>query len=190
MIEIGLLLYWIAGLLLGTIGPAGRSIQREVENARGTPFTNEIMGRQAPSETKLFFFKLTVTLGFSLLWPFLLRGALKSNKEHEYIPNQEDTAYQGLKFQYMGGHGTISCNDCDFQQSQTSFIHGISTSRSGYQCQACGKLTSNTRTQNDSQETERAELVCECGGKLEREQVLFCPDCKSTNLSYSMEYIT
>ena len=190
MIEIGLLLYWIAGLLLGTIGPAGRSIQREVENARGTPFTNEIMGRQAPSETKLFFFKLTVTLGFSLLWPFLLRGALKSNKEHEHITDQEDTANQGLKFQYMGGHGTISCNNCDFQQSQTSFIHGISTSRSGYQCQACGKLTSNTRTQNDSQETERAELVCECGGKLEREQVLFCPDCKSTNLSYSMEYIT
>ncbi len=120
----------------------------------------------------------------------LLRGALKSNKEHEYIPDQEDTAYQGMKFQYMGGHGTISCNDCDFQQSQTSFIHGITTSISGYQCQACGKLTSNTRSQNGSQETERAELMCECGGKLEREQVLFCPDCKSTNLSYSMEYIT
>ncbi len=133
MIEISLLLYWIAGLLLGTIGPAGRSIQREVENARGTPFTNESMGRQVPSETKLFFFKLTVALGFSLLWPFLLRGALKSNKEYEYIPNPEDTANQGLRFQHMGGHGTISCNDCDFQQSQTSFIHGISTSRSGYQ---------------------------------------------------------
>jgi hypothetical protein len=147
MIEIGLLLYWIAGLLLGTIGPVGRSIQREVENARGTPFTNEIIGKQAPSEKKLFFFKLTVTLGFSLLWPFLLRGALKSNKEHEYIPDQEDTDNQGLKFQYMGGHGTISCNECNFSESLTSFIHGIDSSRTGYQCQACGKFASRIRTQ-------------------------------------------
>ena len=52
MIEIGLLLYWIAGLLLGTIGPAARSIQREVDNARGTPFSNEIIGRQAPSASR------------------------------------------------------------------------------------------------------------------------------------------
>jgi hypothetical protein len=190
MIEIGLILYWITGLLLGTIGPAGRSIQREVDDARGSPFSNEIMGRQAPSETKLFIFKITVTLGFSLLWPFLLRGALMSNKAHVFIPDPEDSKNQGLKFQYMGGHGTISCNNCDFQQSQTSFIHGINTSRSGYQCQACGKLTSSTRTQNETQASKEAEMVCECGGELSREQVLFCPDCKSTNLSYSMEYIT
>lgn len=190
MIEIALLIYWITGLLLSTIGPVGRSIKREVNDAKGTAFTNEIMGRQAPSETKLFFFKLTLTLGFSLLWPFLLRSALKSNKEHEYIPDPEDYVNQGLKFQHMGGHGTISCNDCDFQQSQTSFIHGIDTSRSGYQCQACGKLTSVTRTQNDKQEARGAELVCDCGAELSRDQVLFCPDCKSTNLSYSMEYIT
>jgi Zn finger protein HypA/HybF involved in hydrogenase expression len=115
---------------------------------------------------------------------------LKENKHYEVQTVGDDFEHKGLKFQYMGGHGKLSCNDCDFQQPQTSFIHGISTSRSGYQCQACGKLTSNTRTQNDTQETNRAALVCECGGKLERDQVLFCPDCKSTNLSYSMEYIT
>ena len=190
MIEIGLLIYGVAGLLLGTVGPVGRSIQREVETARGTAFTNEIMGRKAPSETKLFLFKITLTLGFSLLWPFLLRSALKSDNEHEHILDPEESTNQGLMFQHMGGHGTISCNDCDFQQPQTSFIHGISSSRSGFQCQSCGKLTSNTRTQNDTQESNRATMVCECGGELSRDHVLFCPDCKSTNLSYSMEYIT
>lgn len=190
MIEIGLLIYGVMGLLLGTVGPVGRSIQREVDAARGTPFTNEIMGRETPSEKKLFLFKITLTVGFSLLWPFLLHSAMKSNKAHEHIPAPEDSPNQGLKFQHMGGHGTISCNDCDFQQSQTSFIHGISSSRSGYQCQVCGKLTTKTCTQSDTKESKRAALVCECGGELSRDHVLFCPDCKSTNLSYSMEYIT
>ncbi len=35
-----------------------------------------------------------------------------------------------------------------------------------------------------------ASLVCECGGKLDRDRVLFCPECRSTNLSYEMEDIT
>ena len=190
MIELVIGIYVTLGLFLATLGPAGRSIRREVEKTRGTEFTNAIMQREAPSEKKLFFFKLTLILGFSLLWPFLIWGALKENKHYEVQPVSDDFEHKGLKFQYMGGHGKLSCNDCDFQQSQTSFIHGISTSRTGYQCQACGKLTSNTRTQNYTQATNRAALLCECGGKLERDQVLFCPDCKSTNLSYSMEYIT
>lgn len=35
-----------------------------------------------------------------------------------------------------------------------------------------------------------ASLVCECGGKLDREKILFCPHCRSTKLTYGMEYIT
>jgi len=55
MIEIGLLIYWVTGVLLATVGPVKRSIQREVDDARGTDFSNEILGRQTPSETKLIF---------------------------------------------------------------------------------------------------------------------------------------
>ena len=35
-----------------------------------------------------------------------------------------------------------------------------------------------------------AALVCECGGKLDREELLFCPKCKSKSLDYNMHYIT
>ena len=35
-----------------------------------------------------------------------------------------------------------------------------------------------------------AALVCECGGKLDREELLFCPKCKSKSLDYDMHYIT
>jgi hypothetical protein len=80
MIELVIGIYVTLGLFLATLGPAGRSIRREVEKARGTEFTNAIMQREAPSERKLFFFKLTLILGFSLqsnlvieclaTWPF------------------------------------------------------------------------------------------------------------------------
>ena len=35
-----------------------------------------------------------------------------------------------------------------------------------------------------------ASLICECGGPLDREAILFCPHCKSNNLQYAMTYIT
>jgi hypothetical protein len=206
MIELVVGIYVILGLFLATLGPAGKSIRREVEKTRGTEFTNAMMQREAPSEKKLFFFKLTLILGFSLLWPFLLWGALKENKNYEVQPDSDDFQNKGLKFQYMGGHGKLSCNECNFSESLTSFIHGIDSSRTGYQCQACGKFSSRIRTQrhrrskdeiqeaqeirNESGSAYAASLICECGGKLNREQILFCPDCKSKDMSYSMEYIT
>ena len=49
------IVYLIVGILLGTLGPAGKNIAKEVESARGSPLTNAFMGRDPPSEVKLFF---------------------------------------------------------------------------------------------------------------------------------------
>jgi hypothetical protein len=46
------------------------------------------------------------------------------------------------------------------------------------------------RVRNEVNSQHEASLFCECGGKLDREKVLFCPGCRSTHLSYDMEYIT
>ena len=35
-----------------------------------------------------------------------------------------------------------------------------------------------------------ATLFCNCGGELKRDQILFCPQCKSKNLEYDMHFIT
>ena len=179
----------------------------------------------------------------------------------------------GLTFAFMGGHGQITCNDCDFTQELTSFTHGYhqseqgmhNSSTSGFQCQSCGQLTTRKETNpfprsefsttlkgvpveeradiiehmefmkgfcessmsekpdsslyanwraqvahykrelaNVSPEELQAihetrvahekayqeSLICDCGSKLEREEVLFCHNCKSKNLSYNMDYIT
>lgn len=49
----------------------------------------------------------------------------------------------------------------------------------------------NIRKKRESFERKyEASLVCGCGGKLDRDKTLFCPECKSKNLGYFMEYIT
>ena len=90
-----------------------------------------------------------------------------------------------LYHQQMGGAGTISCYNCGYKESITSFIHGINDADTGYQCQLCG----NFFTLNDSQKTTKP-LVCSCGGELSRDKALFCPQCKSKSMRYDMEYIT
>ena len=46
MIELFIGIYLTLGLFLATLGPAGRSILREVEKTRGTEFTNAMMQRE------------------------------------------------------------------------------------------------------------------------------------------------
>ncbi len=183
--------YITIGVLLGTLGPAGKDIAKEVESARGSPLTNAIMDREAPSEIKLFFFRMTITLGFILLWPFFIIGIIKEQNSAKAISKKfEEERAEGMRFQYMGGHGAITCKDCNHSEEVTSFIHGINSSSSGFQCQACGKLSSIRAGGNGRANQYEQSLVCECGGTLARDKVIFCPSCKSKNLSYQMHYIT
>jgi len=268
MIPIVVGLYLVMGILLVTLGPAGKSIEREIDNARGTPLTNAIRGREPPSEQKLLLFRLALVGGFVLLWPFLIPGVLKGNSANSIRPGAKRPEIGGIRFQQMGGYGRLSCKNCDFSESLTSFTHGVSSSTTGFQCQSCGKFTSrnwqepfkesdgsnrdlklseiptderpsriehlksliklcesqmnetpknnwlstwettvaecknqlenvpleeilNIKSRREAfEKSYQATLLCECGGGLDREKPLFCPCCKSTNLSYSMECIT
>lgn len=98
---------------------------------------------------------------------------------------EDDTLY----YWKIGGAGTINCKNCSFNQDIISFIHGFSgdepTSNSGFQCQQCGKFHAIEQDMENSQ-----SKLCTCGGNLSRNEPLFCPVCKSTDLEYDMQYIT
>ena len=268
MILISLGIYLFIGILLVFFSPAGKRISDEVDSARGTEFTNAMLGRKQPSDQKIILFRISLTLGFVLLWCIFIWSILKEHKATQIRYGSEEFAKKGMYFHLMGGYGTLSCNDCDFSQNITSFTHGSSNSTSGFQCQACGKLTSRSRQEpfknshgsghnlslsellpdqrpsriehlqtmlhlcerqmkeykkkdwlptwestvanckdelrkvpaeelaaikkcrEDFEAAYQATLTCECGGHLEREEALFCPNCKSTNLSYNMQFIT
>jgi len=53
------------------------------------------------------------------------------------------------------------------------------------------ELAAIKKRREDFEVAYKATLYChQCGGHLKREEALFCPDCKSLNLSYDMMYIT
>jgi hypothetical protein len=188
--EIAAVTYLLTGIFLGTTGSVGKDISKEIERARGSPLTNAFMEREAPSETKLLLFRIIVTLGFILLWPFFIYGIIKERRRGIALEKRLEEKSKGLWFSYMGGHGKIACKNCDHSEEVTSFIHGINSSSSGFQCQGCGKLSSIKSGGPGRANQYEESLQCFCGSVLERDKVIFCPSCKSLNLSYQTLYIT
>ena len=191
-IEISVFIYLSIGVLLGTLGPAGKQISEEVARARGSPLTNAIAEREQPSELKLGLFRLIITVGFILLWPVFIYGIVKDQRDKAASMNAfEEKHAEGLWFQYsMGGRGNLRCNDCNHSEDVTSFIHGKYESVTGFQCQACGRFAAIESGGPGHSNDYAARLVCDCGGPLDREKVVFCPICRSKNLTYDLRVIT
>ena len=191
LFEIVLVIYWVIGTLLATIGPASKDINMEVDRIRGSSLLDAYLEREPPTKLKLCIFRAFITAAFILLWPFFIFGIMKAQrKAREEDEAFEDKRLQGLWFHYLGGYGSITCKDCMHNESITSFTHGRDSSTAGFQCQACGKFSA-IRSGGPGKATDyQSSLICECEGKFERDNVLFCPQCRSKNLSYDMEFIT
>ena len=191
LFEIGLAIYLVIGIFLATIGPAGKDITVEVDRIRGSTLLDAYLEREPPSELKIWIFRAIITAGFVLLWPVFIVGIMKAQRKAKKEDQAfEDKRSQGLWFHYLGGYGSISCNDCMHNESITSFTHGRDSSTAGFQCQECGKFAAIQSGGPGKAAEYKSSLICECGGKFEREKVLFCPQCRSKNLSYDMEFIT
>ena len=191
LFEVVPVIYLVIGILLATIGPAGKDITVEVDRIRGSSLLDAYLEREPPSELKLGIFRVFITAAFILLWPFFIFGIMKAQRKSiEEDEAFEDERAQGLWFHYLGGYGSITCKDCMHNESITSFTHGRDSSTAGFQCQACGKFAAINSGGPGKAKEYQSSLICECGGKFEREKVLFCPECQSKNLSYDMEFIT
>lgn len=94
-----------------------------------------------------------------------------------------------LSFMFgMGGRGIVSCEKCGYREEVVSFLHGFGEdpwSNTGFQCQQCGKLHAIERVQKLNEIPP-----CECGGRLSRDDDVFCPACGSFNVVYDMTMIT
>lgn len=189
-IEISGISYLLIGLLLGTVGLRGKEISDEFKRVRGSELKNLLSEKKAPLEFKLVLFRMIATTAFILVWPIFAYSIMKERSSQLGLEKILEEKSKGLWFSYIGGCGKIRCKDCDHTESITSFIHGIDSSSTGFQCQSCGKLTS-IKSGGPGRANEYEEsLECECGGQLDRDKVIFCPSCKSENLIYQMEFIT
>lgn len=188
--EVAVAAYLFIGFILGTVGLGGREISGEIERVRGAELTNALSENKPPSEFKLILFRVIATVAFILVWPIFSYSIMKERSRQVDIEKILEEKSKGLWFSYIGGCGKVRCKDCDHSESITSFIHGINSSSTGFQCQRCGKF-SPVRSGGPGQANEyERSLECECGGKLDRDKVIFCPSCRSQNLIYQMEFIT
>ena len=79
MIAIAAGIYLVVGILLATVGPGRKGITDAVGKIRGSPIAPSIVG-EPPPPWKLILFRVLLTGGFILLWPFLIWGVLKEDK--------------------------------------------------------------------------------------------------------------
>ena len=157
-------------------------------------FDERPIARRTAAKWRLVMTGLLLTLAIITVWPLMISSELQklrkrrhSSRYGEFLSDRRDLEIEDdeLTFSSMGGAGEISCKNCNFSQEITSFIHGATSGpdawcEAGMQCQRCGGFTTTS---------EKKEL-CECGGELSRDNLLFCPKCRSKRLSYEMFYIT
>ena len=147
MVIIVLLVYLLIGIILVAVGPAKKSIAQAIADERRKRFVNEMKGRPSMSDGYLLLYRVILSLGTVLFWPVLLKGILQEQREKKLEKLQESLPVRKeLRFDRMGGYGSVSCGQCDFSQKITSFTHGVKNGNdygnSGYQCQTCGNFSS------------------------------------------------
>ena len=142
MVLIAAGIYLVAGMLMATVGPGRKGIADAVGKIRGSPIAPLIVGGPPPP-WKLILFRVLLTGGFIVFWPFLIWGVLREDKPA--VPADPDEWFPGderMRWEWMGGVGTLSCLECDFAQEVTSSTHAGRHRESGVQCRACGQLSS------------------------------------------------
>jgi len=192
----------IAGYLgIGVLvlaGPGRVEVRKQRDSAYPRdPFLRERLGWKPVPEWMPVVVGVIVAVVLVLLWPVFLASWFKEGRSGRHgrewwEEHANERMPKGLTFGLMGGAGTIFCRDCGYEEAIISFTHGYTAEGRprgtiGHQCQSCGKFS---HVDDHGGPLSAAALRCECGGGLEREAVLFCPRCRSTNLGYERRYIT
>lgn len=142
----------------------------------------------------LAFSCYAITVFYVALWPFIeadeavrtwldrRKGQGDGQRTRQFEPGR-------LYFIATGGSGELACKDCGWTKEITSFIHGFSEPRwgcMGVQCDKCGAFSTIDTVEHEPVPTKQ----CACGGTFQREEPLFCPQCRSGNLHYALDSIT
>lgn len=184
-----ILCYLFIGIILTLVGPLAKKMKEQIFKVIKPSLADIVSQREPiPLWKKIAVTALMLILNI-VFYPILYLVIsydyyrAKSFKKKS-LPTDTDNY---LYHRQMGGAGRIQCKECNFKEDIISFIHGMEESAiTGYQCQACGKFKGIEQNKMN----EILNKQCDCGGDLERTEPLFCPKCKTHNISYHMSYIT
>jgi DNA-directed RNA polymerase subunit M/transcription elongation factor TFIIS len=191
------LTYLAIGILANFIGPLAKRIKEEIND-------QDFASSLATSKKMSLFSGLVIRIIAALFYPIFYMAyvyfTIKVTPSSEHIA--QHITVPVLYFSKMNGSGNITCHDCGFKQRLISLMYitknGTDTTCRGYQCQSCGTfremsyegtLAVQGKSTKKMVYTDVAE-TCGCGGVLEREKILFCPQCQSQHLSYECIFRT
>lgn len=183
--------YLALGLVFCLIGPLSKRIKETIAKHTLPSSSDIFLGTPpVPLGKKILIIVVLFTVSIAFYPLFYVVIIIDYFREKSFNKNvkQEQPQDNLLNFNYIPGAGIISCNKCDFNIKIVSFIHGEDEDdlrTIGYQCQNCGEFQSITDNAGNPKST-----ICSCGGTLERDNPIFCPKCKSENITYKMEIIT
>lgn len=183
-----IIVYLAVGFLLNLIGPLAKMVNKKIKEIKEPSFADVLLERKPISKIKIVWAEFVLRIFIFLFYPVLYLIIFIDFVRPKPIEIEtKDKVRDNLLYYWkMGGAGVINCNVCGFNQEIVSFLHGIeSWNNTGFQCQNCGKFH-----QIESDMSNSKGQKCECGGTLEREKPIFCPKCKTTNVSYDLKYIT
>ena len=118
MIEVLVAIYFSVGMILVLLGPAKLNIDREVDKVRDFESSPHALSN-LPSKNKINFFRLVITVGFIVMWPFFLPGVFKENRKYTDIPlpNNLKRGIKGKKF---------NCPNCKAKEA-VDILYGYPT---------------------------------------------------------------
>lgn len=185
-----ILIYFIIGILSCKIGPIARFLNEKFKESKGIPIINPSSQKPKTRRKVEIATKITMRIIVVLIFPLLYflwayDYFRPSQKNINSIPIKVDNY---LYFSRMKGKGKIHCNECGFEEKIVSFLHGFGQplwTNTGFQCQNCGMFHQIEFDSNNSK-----GVKCECGGNLDNQKPLFCPKCRTKNMSYYVEYLT
>jgi hypothetical protein len=185
--KIFMIAYLMTGILSNFIGPAAKKVNSVFKQTRSATITR-LLNKSVAKKREDLFIEVILRILTILFFPILYIALVVEFFRFKYTsPSlKKELNDPHLYYWRMGGFGTIRCLDCDFIQDIVSFLHGINSCETGYQCQRCGKF--HALVENDLHLD--ANKQCNCGGDLDRERPIFCPKCKTTHVAYKLKYIT
>lgn len=199
--KIGIIIYLLVGVLLNLIGPLAKMVKDEIIDTKKNFLIYSISENKTDKQIRIIAAEIVMRFLILSLFPIgyilWIDHYKKERKRKEQLKDRmkkdQDQKLKDLidnkSFLYFGsvsGGGIIHCHGCGYSEEIVGFVHGGVWYSEGYQCKSCGKF-GEVEYLGDGKYSSKN---CRCGGELSREKPIFCPICKTHDVSYQLKYLT
>jgi len=202
--KILLLIYLAGGILLNLVGTVTDDIKKEVRIQKYSQSDIQDYHKYQKEKRLLIGLEILLRLLVIIFSPVVLVIVIidhyqqihRQKKEKKQIGYEQEMKKKALiegrsflYFEKIHGGGIIKCHGCGYKEEIIGFVHGFGDPTpysEGCQCQSCGAFSTIDHEDNQIVSSDK----CSCGGLFSDKEPVFCPKCKSRDVSYQWTYVT